>query len=184
MAIINGFVDWMNSWLWSPYLLPIILIGGGIFFTIRTGAVQIRLFPEMFKVVGEKPKDEDGIFDIVEMPITITIDAKEKFVGDKDPELTATVTDINGKKVDPKEIGLKLTRKAGEEAGVYEITAEFTNESYTLDKLVKANLTIKTKAPVTGDQNNMGLWLTLTILCAFILSFNVFMVLFRRKRSK
>ncbi len=134
--------------------------------------------------MNEELTEEDGIFNIVEMPITITIDAKEKFVGDKDPELTATVTDINGKKVDPKEIGLKLTRKAGEEAGEYEITAEFTNESYTLAKLNKANLTIKKKAPVTGDHNNMGLWLALTILCALIAGFNVFMVLFKRKRSK
>ena len=61
MSILNGFVDWMNSWLWSDYLLPVVLIAGGLFLTIRTGFVQLRLFPEMFKVVGEKPKDEKGV---------------------------------------------------------------------------------------------------------------------------
>ena len=61
MGAINAFVNWMNSWLWSDYLLPVILIAGGLFLTIRTGFVQIRLFPEMFKVVGEKPQDEKGV---------------------------------------------------------------------------------------------------------------------------
>ena len=61
MSILNGFVNWMNSWLWSDYLLPVVLIAGGLFLTIRTGFVQLRLFPEMFKVVGEKPKDEKGV---------------------------------------------------------------------------------------------------------------------------
>lgn len=131
-----------------------------------------------------EPEDEDGIFDIIEMPITITIDSKEKYVGDKDPEITATVVDINGKKVDPNEIGLKLTRKAGEEPGEYEITAEFTNERYTLDKVNKAKLTIKKNSPATGDRNNMGLWLALAILCALIICLNVFMRLYGRKRNK
>lgn len=61
MDAINAFVNWMNSWLWSDYLLPAVLIIGGLFLTIRTGAVQIRLFPEMFKVVGEKPQEKNGV---------------------------------------------------------------------------------------------------------------------------
>ena len=61
MSILNGFVDWMNSWLWSDYLLPVVLIAGGLYLTIRTGFVQLRLFPEMFKVVSEKPKNEKGV---------------------------------------------------------------------------------------------------------------------------
>lgn len=57
----NAFVSFMNTWLYKPYVVPLFLIAVGLYFTIRTRAVQIRMFPEMFRVVMEKPEDENGI---------------------------------------------------------------------------------------------------------------------------
>ena len=57
----STFVGFMNNILYQPYIVPLFLIAVGIYFTIRTKAVQIRLFPEMFKVVMEKPEDENSI---------------------------------------------------------------------------------------------------------------------------
>ena len=57
----SGFVGFMNNILYKPYIVPLFLIAVGIYFTIRTKGVQIRMFKEMFKVVSEKPADEKGI---------------------------------------------------------------------------------------------------------------------------
>ena len=57
----SAFVGFMNNWLYQPFVVPLLLIGVGIYFTIRTSAIQVRLFPEMFKVVMEKPETEGGI---------------------------------------------------------------------------------------------------------------------------
>lgn len=59
--IMSAFVGFMIDILYRPYVVPLLLIAVGIYFTIRTKAVQIRLFPEMFKVVMEKPESADGI---------------------------------------------------------------------------------------------------------------------------
>ena len=42
-------------------LLIIILIVGGLYFSIRTKLVQFRLLPEQFRAVMEKPADENGV---------------------------------------------------------------------------------------------------------------------------
>ena len=57
----SAFVGLVNGFLYQPYIVPLFLIAVGIYFTIRTGAVQIRMIPEMFRVVMEKPEDENGI---------------------------------------------------------------------------------------------------------------------------
>ena len=51
----------MNNWLYKPYVVPLFLIAVGIYFTIRTKGVQIRMFGEMFRVVTEKPSDDKSI---------------------------------------------------------------------------------------------------------------------------
>lgn len=52
----------INSSLWT-YVLPWLLIAAGVFFGVRTALVQVRMIPDMFKAVVEKPKgkgvDED-----------------------------------------------------------------------------------------------------------------------------
>lgn len=54
-------VNAINDILYKPYIVPLLLIAVGLYFTFRTKAVQIRLFPEMFKVIMEKPENEEGV---------------------------------------------------------------------------------------------------------------------------
>ncbi|WP_010677648.1 alanine/glycine:cation symporter family protein [Bacillus timonensis] len=50
----------INTFLYS-YLLIILLVGAGLFFTIKTKFIQFRLIPDMFKIIAEKPpSDESG----------------------------------------------------------------------------------------------------------------------------
>ena len=44
MHIINA----VNDFLWS-YLLIAVLLGGGLYFTLRTRFVQVRMLPEMLR---------------------------------------------------------------------------------------------------------------------------------------
>ena len=80
---------------------------------------------------------------ITKKAVTITIDAKSKSIGDVDPEFTATVTGL----VDENDLGtITYTRKPGETAGTYEISASYT-ENANYDVTVVTNyLTITTPA--------------------------------------
>lgn len=49
---LNDFVNVLNNYLWS-YILIALLIGLGLWFTVRTRFVQIRMLGEMFRLVGE-----------------------------------------------------------------------------------------------------------------------------------
>jgi alanine or glycine:cation symporter, AGCS family len=50
----------VNTFLYS-YLLIILLVGIGLFFTFKTRFIQFRLIPEMFQLIGEKaPTDQSG----------------------------------------------------------------------------------------------------------------------------
>ncbi|MBQ9112363.1 MAG: alanine:cation symporter family protein [Clostridia bacterium] len=50
----------VNDALYS-YVLIILLIAGGIYFTVRSGFVQFRKFGEQIRVVGEKPSDKKNV---------------------------------------------------------------------------------------------------------------------------
>ena len=52
MILLNSVVDSINTILWS-YVLIIILIGCGIYFTLSTKFVQLRMLPEMVKLLTE-----------------------------------------------------------------------------------------------------------------------------------
>ena len=54
-----AFIDSLNSFLYYP-LLIIVLIAAGLYFSVRTGFVQFRLFGEAIRVISEKPSQEDG----------------------------------------------------------------------------------------------------------------------------
>ena len=48
-----------NTWL--SYVLIVILIAGGLWFTFRTRFAQVRLLPAQLRAVTEKPKDGKGV---------------------------------------------------------------------------------------------------------------------------
>lgn len=54
------FINTINDALYS-YVLIIILVLGGLYFTFRTKFVQFRLLKEQFHAVMEKPKDGKGV---------------------------------------------------------------------------------------------------------------------------
>jgi AGCS family alanine or glycine:cation symporter len=55
--------DWIVTWgdnLWTWIVLPIV-VGLGIYFTVRSGVVQFRLVPEMFRTLTDKtPRTDTG----------------------------------------------------------------------------------------------------------------------------
>lgn len=58
--MLDKIIAFINDALYS-YILIILLVVGGIYFTIRAKCPQFTLFREQLKVVGEKPKDGKGV---------------------------------------------------------------------------------------------------------------------------
>lgn len=58
--MIGDFIAWVNDALYS-YILIIVLVLGGLYFTVRTKFVQFRLFKEQIRCVTEKPADGKGV---------------------------------------------------------------------------------------------------------------------------
>ena len=52
MELILNFFYGLNNFLWS-YVLIIMLVGLGLYFTARTGFVQFRMLKDMFLLLGE-----------------------------------------------------------------------------------------------------------------------------------
>lgn len=57
MKILDNLISGTNTILWS-YILIIMLIGLGLYFTFRTKFVQFRMIGEMFRLLGEGAKDD------------------------------------------------------------------------------------------------------------------------------
>ncbi|TQJ32544.1 sodium:alanine symporter family protein [Microbacterium sp. SLBN-146] len=59
----NEINDWLVTWgdnLWTWIVLPVV-VGLGIYFTVRSGVVQFRLIPEMFRTLTDKtPRTDSG----------------------------------------------------------------------------------------------------------------------------
>lgn len=55
--------EWLLTWgdnLWTWIVLPVVVILG-LYFTVRSGVVQFRLIPEMFRTLTDKtPRDASG----------------------------------------------------------------------------------------------------------------------------
>lgn len=58
--MLDKIISCVNNALYS-YILIIILILCGLYFTIKTGFAQFRLFPQQLRAVMEKPKDGKGV---------------------------------------------------------------------------------------------------------------------------
>ncbi|WP_404809891.1 alanine/glycine:cation symporter family protein [Lactonifactor longoviformis] len=60
MDVINQWIAQANDFLYG-YILIALLVISGVYFTIRTKFVQIRLFPEAIRVLTEKKKEKTGV---------------------------------------------------------------------------------------------------------------------------
>lgn len=60
MQFIQSIIDHINDALYG-YVLIILLIGAGLYFTLRTRAVQVTSIPDQIGTVTEKPKDKGGV---------------------------------------------------------------------------------------------------------------------------
>ena len=58
--MIETIVNSVNDALYS-YILIILLVLGGLYFSFRTKFAQFRLFGEQIRAVTEKPKDGKGV---------------------------------------------------------------------------------------------------------------------------
>ncbi len=56
----SDLIDAVSGYMYS-YILIILLLATGLFFTLRSKFVQLRMLPESIRVVGEKPKGENSI---------------------------------------------------------------------------------------------------------------------------
>lgn len=63
LDLLDGFGGWISglSGFMYTYLLVILLVAGGIFFTVKTKFVQFSMLKEQFRAVTEKPKDKKGV---------------------------------------------------------------------------------------------------------------------------
>ena len=61
MEFLNKAITAISNVLYQPWCVPLILLFGGMFLTARLKGIQIRLFPECFKVLMDKPKEKNGI---------------------------------------------------------------------------------------------------------------------------
>ena len=52
---IDNVVNAISGVLYQPYIVPLILILAGLYFTFRLKFIQFRLFAESLRVVKEKP---------------------------------------------------------------------------------------------------------------------------------
>lgn len=59
MEMISNIVDTLNGWLWS-YVLIIMLVGLGTWFTIGSGFVQIRCIGEMLRLITQTAGSDVG----------------------------------------------------------------------------------------------------------------------------
>ena len=60
MAFIENIVGTLSDVLYS-YVLIIVLILAGLYFSVRTKGAQLSMLPEQIKTVTEKPKDKKGV---------------------------------------------------------------------------------------------------------------------------
>src|SRR5699024_10834828 len=60
MDFLNWLVGPLNNFLWT-YILIAVLLVLGVYFTVRTRFVQVRLFKEMFRLIVEKKDNNDGV---------------------------------------------------------------------------------------------------------------------------
>ena len=59
----------VNSWIWNP--MAYLALAVGLFFTVLTGAVQFRRFPDMLRQVLARPHDDAGVAPLQALLLTL-----------------------------------------------------------------------------------------------------------------
>lgn len=54
MTGLESIVNFLNGILWGQHFLVVLLIGSGIYFSYKTGFVQVRMLPHMLRLLTEK----------------------------------------------------------------------------------------------------------------------------------
>ena len=60
MELFSTIIGTLSNWMYS-YILIIMLLAVGLYFTFRSGFIQLRLLGESIRVVSEKPKNENAV---------------------------------------------------------------------------------------------------------------------------
>ena len=136
-----------------------------------------------------------GILTISKRKLNVEIDSKKKVVGEKDPELTYTLT--KGNLVDGDDLGLTLTRESGEKVGLYDIYAhvedlnnnyeveisdgkdkfEIVDKAFVVDtnKTNTSDKTHKKGKPSTGDDTQIMSYVVSMMVTLFAIAVMVFL---------
>ena len=136
-----------------------------------------------------------GTLTISKRKLTVEIDSKKKVVGEKDPKLTYTLT--KGNLVNGDDLGLTLTREAGEEVGLYDIYThteglnsnyeveisdgkdkfEIVNKAVVVDtnKTNTSDKTHKKDKPSTGDETQIMNYVVSMMVTLFAIAVMVFL---------
>ena len=61
MQAIDNVINAISGFLYQPFIVPLFLMAAGLFFTIRSGCLQVTMFRQACKVIYEKPKDKNSI---------------------------------------------------------------------------------------------------------------------------
>lgn len=69
LEVLGAIIAPINSWLYYPILI-VLLLGIGIYFTVRLGGLQVRLLREAFRVTAEKPKNKGDVSSFQTLMVT------------------------------------------------------------------------------------------------------------------
>ncbi len=67
----ESFINQMNSWVWSPALIYLCL-GAGLFYSILTRFVQVRLFREMVRLLFSSKSSDRGISSFQALSVSLS----------------------------------------------------------------------------------------------------------------
>jgi AGCS family alanine or glycine:cation symporter len=72
--MITAILDKIDSVMYYPILIIVMTIAG-LYFTIRTKGVQVRLFPESVKLLMEPPEDKKNVSSLQAMLVSTILQA-------------------------------------------------------------------------------------------------------------
>lgn len=71
MQILTDWFNLISGWVWGPVML-VLLVGTGVFYTIRLGGLQFRLLPRALKLAFSRQKADDAPGDISQFQALMT----------------------------------------------------------------------------------------------------------------